>query len=707
MGLELDTVQLLRTMQTAHSEMVRPDFQIDRVLSLLLREALSSLNLSRGQLLIVEGDRLIIKATTGDDNPARTLNVDDCVCGIAVTLGRAVNIPDVSLEPKYKSFLGAMQSELAVPLVVHHQVIGVLNVESPQLAAFQDEHVAFLTLFAEQAALALKVASLYDERRSAAHLQESLLTSLKGLEESTTETTALYQGMIQTAMELLDASFAQFLLVQGDTLVIVATTGPEPLETKLSVHDCICGQAVLTRSAINIPDVSGHPLYRRFLGEMKSELAVPLVDGHQVIGVLNVESPAANAFAARHEQALSALAFYASTTIRNAQTHDSLRAGVHRIRGIITPIRNRASEFVNVLQDPTHREWAGTIVRNAEAIREIVVRVLTPRPNLLPLMAEDILSYALSKVDLPSTMTVDVPLNTVRVPLVYGDLPQLEDVFVFLIENAAHATEHAVQPTLTVSIEFVAPVVHVRIRDNGIGIPADKRARIFEPFFTTKDAGKAKGSGLGLYFCHNALRRMGGAIDCIWTEEGKGAEFQVTLQSAVGTIVVGRTADIEPIPRSRHILIIDDDDPWRLFAAETLRNAGHVIETWAPRIDGPGQGGIGKGLLEVVDRSDLLLVDLSREGKDGVKFLARLKAHIDQARELRRLERGAPEIAALAPASSRQALVDMAKLGVFVYSAKPYTPDDLLRVVTNSLTAPFDGSLDRLEDRELNRILSW
>ena len=63
-----------------------------------------------------------------------------------------------------------------------------------------------------------------------------------------------------------------------------------------------------------------------------------------------------------------------------------------------------------------------------------------------------------------------------------------------------------------------------RVRDHGSGITAENLRTIFEPFFTTKPGG----TGLGLYICHDIVKRHGGALT-VQSEPGRGTTFSVEL----------------------------------------------------------------------------------------------------------------------------------------------------------------------------------
>src|SRR5262249_26111695 len=69
----------------------------------------------------------------------------------------------------------------------------------------------------------------------------------------------------------------------------------------------------------------------------------------------------------------------------------------------------------------------------------------------------------------------------------------------------------------------------LEVTDTGSGIPADVRAHIFEPFFTTKPLGK--GTGLGLWVCHQIVTASGGDIT-VESAPGRGSTFRVGLPTA-------------------------------------------------------------------------------------------------------------------------------------------------------------------------------
>jgi signal transduction histidine kinase len=113
----------------------------------------------------------------------------------------------------------------------------------------------------------------------------------------------------------------------------------------------------------------------------------------------------------------------------------------------------------------------------------------------------------------------------------YGDIPpvecllsQLNQVFMNLLVNAAHAIEE--HGTITVRTGREGDEVWVDIVDTGKGIPPENMKKIFDPFFTTKPVGK--GTGLGLSVSYGIVQKHHGRME-VKSEIGKGSTFRVWL----------------------------------------------------------------------------------------------------------------------------------------------------------------------------------
>ena len=104
-----------------------------------------------------------------------TASFEQGIVGAAASLRKTVVVPDVSKDARYISVNPETRSEMTVPLLYHDRVIGIIDLESPQLNYFTEEHVRILSTLAPQIAVAIENARLYDQVvRSEARLERDL-----------------------------------------------------------------------------------------------------------------------------------------------------------------------------------------------------------------------------------------------------------------------------------------------------------------------------------------------------------------------------------------------------------------------------------------------------------------------------------------------------------------------------------------------------
>ena len=108
-------------------------------------------------------------------------------------------------------------------------------------------------------------------------------------------------------------------------------------------------------------------------------------------------------------------------------------------------------------------------------------------------------------------------------------------VFLNLFGNGFYAAnkrrretiDGAFKPVLTVATRDLGEAVEVRVRDNGVGIPAEIKDKLFQPFFTTKPTGE--GTGLGLSISYDIVTQQHGGTITVESEPGAYTEFTVRL----------------------------------------------------------------------------------------------------------------------------------------------------------------------------------
>ncbi|MGZ5804153.1 MAG: ATP-binding protein [Xanthobacteraceae bacterium] len=151
--------------------------------------------------------------------------------------------------------------------------------------------------------------------------------------------------------------------------------------------------------------------------------------------------------------------------------------------------------------------------------------------------------------------------------------------------------------------------VCIAVTDTGGGMPPDAIERAFEPFFTTKEVGK--GTGLGLSQVYGFAKQSSGHVK-IYSEVGQGTNVKLYFPRHHGEGETVETADQgeESGGRGETILVVEDDEGVRQYAAEILRDMNYqVIEAKD-----------ASAALRLVDADkpfDLLLTDVVLPGKSG------------------------------------------------------------------------------------------
>ena len=263
-------------------------------------------------------------------------------------------------------------------------------------------------------------------------------------------------------------------------------------------------------------------------------------------------------------------------------------------------------------------------------------------------------------VDLVSELSPH--LDSVR-----ADRAQVEQVIVNLVVNARDAMPHGGRITLTTANVRIEPgdYVSFTVRDTGVGISPEVRARLFEPFYTTK--GPGKGTGLGLATVYGIVKQAGGHVR-VESEPGRGALFEVLLprSKSVAAGPAPGVARVDP-PRGRGtILLVEDDESVRDFVGFVLRRQGYEV------LDAEH----GPRALEVAGQHageiDLLISDVVMPHMSGIDVAEALR----RARPTLRVLHisgypgdGMPEAAFLAKPFSRETLLE--RVGQLIGSRAP------------------------------------
>ncbi len=173
--------------------------------------------------------------------------------------------------------------------------------------------------------------------------------------------------------------------------------------------------------------------------------------------------------------------------------------------------------------------------RAADIVKGLLVFSRRPQEKKRPLDIREVLESALSMAYKDYSLKKDYDVKKIsivkeyekHIPPVYGDATKLQQVFLNIIKNGAHAMAGTKGARFFFQIKKEGDMVVIRIQDNGKGMDEEVRKRIFDPFFTTKDVGE--GTGLGLYVAYFIVTQHHNGHIEVESEAGKGTTFTIKL----------------------------------------------------------------------------------------------------------------------------------------------------------------------------------
>jgi two-component system, cell cycle sensor histidine kinase and response regulator CckA len=241
----------------------------------------------------------------------------------------------------------------------------------------------------------------------------------------------------------------------------------------------------------------------------------------------------------------------------------------------------------------------------------------------------EVLEHALEMADTELSPRAVIVRKFGAPPLVEAESTRLEQVFLNILLNAAHAMPvdggDANQVTIRTTTDYSGRAL-VEVGDTGPGMSPEVLKRVFEPFFTTKDAGQ--GTGLGLSICHGIIKSIGGEIE-IESRPGIGTMVRVVLPAAHSS-PVEQTRPLEPTAPAglRGYLLVVDDEPMMRTCVSRLLEDEHAVTC-------PKTATEALALIDGGMRFDLILCDVMMPGLSGIDLHGQLLSRYpDQARRM-------------------------------------------------------------------------
>ena len=276
--------------------------------------------------------------------------------GRAMLEGKVIQIPDVQSDPEYTfspeaQKLGGFRTLLGVPMLREGIPVGFFTLGRPDVRTFTDRQIELVSTFADQAAIAIENARLFDVvqsrtrelEASSKELSESLQQQtatadvLKAISRSTFDLQTVLDTLVESAARLCGANVTQLFRLDGKTLRWVAgfALNPDYLEiqkdrTYAPGRDSMVGRVLLENQSVQIVDALADPEYvykaHAKIGNIRTMLGVPLFRSGELIGVIALARDHVEAFGNKQIEIVQTFADQAVIAIENVRLFDEVRA---------------------------------------------------------------------------------------------------------------------------------------------------------------------------------------------------------------------------------------------------------------------------------------------------------------------------------------------------------------------------------------------
>jgi len=537
--------------------LLHPQKALDRILAAAVR----STRAESGSFILLNPNTglLDIEASHGLSQKAKNVKLrpGEGITGWVATTGQPLRTGDVRADKRYVSISARIRSEMAVPVEIRGQIVGLLNVDSTKVDAFSATDEERLVDMASEAARWMELAWEIDQLRLKSRQLTSLVDTAQMIISENNVDEILEQVTVQTTRLMKTRVCAIFLLNDDSSELMLRAChgGAEAYRDRpnLRLEDSLFGSVVTRHKPVAVVDVGREKGYIHTdiarKEKLVSMLAVPLIFNDKTIGVLAVYTQQRHRFSNDEIRLLTALADLSAVAIekgrlfaRVVDMEEKLRASerlsalgllaaeiAHEIRNPLTVMQMLFHALVESLQlDATSQRDAALIGEKMRQMNRILDQVLSFARSSEPIkesvhaqqLFDDVFLLTRHKlqqqgIEVRSTVPEDLPLLS-------ADHEQIEQVLLNLILNAADAMPEGGMLRLSAAVEEVEGENYLvlSVRDNGEGMTQEQVANLFAPFLTYKDSG----TGIGLAIVKKIMENHQGKV-VVESRIGQGTKF--------------------------------------------------------------------------------------------------------------------------------------------------------------------------------------
>lgn len=490
------------------------------------------------------------------------------IAGQAITSGETINVTDVHTDKRFLNFGAPVQfrSLMVTPIISGEKTLGSISVQSKKPNAFAQNEANLLGTLGTNAAIAIENARLLESTQQALRETNALYRISRGLLALNAE------ELLEDAVDLLEKNFSYHLVQvylidpkSGD-FILKASSGEtgkrlKELNHRLKVGSGIVGHVAETRKPFFTNDVDQVIFHIKnpLRPEIKSEMALPIQAGDQLLGIMDIQQSETKNFTPRDLQLVEVVADQLAASLLKADLYETLQKSLEQEKAMRNQLvqNERLAIMGRLLASVSHelnnplqaiqnalfllREEKGIspqglndldiVLAESERMGGMIERL---RTTYRPIQAEDFQPTQLNEIieDVYALIATHLRKNEVtfefhpdlELPTINALQDQVRQVALNLLMNAAEAMPTGGKLSVYTRYQYDTREVLLSVSDTGSGIPPSLLPFIFDPFITNK----RRGTGIGLTISHDIVMKHRGRIEAD-NNYNQGATFRVWL----------------------------------------------------------------------------------------------------------------------------------------------------------------------------------
>lgn len=508
------------------------------------------------QFWIPRGNVLHLFKSTQKCDEEFEIEIKGSFVELAIEKKSRIYIPDIG-ENSLKEYMWfekmsceiAMKSRLFIPIFTPTSdkvFLGVLISESPELNGYNEDVQLIAERFAIQVGVAIHNMHFREGLKLAIEIAKAIRVDDKNPKN------AIREILSKIARYFGQSVNVQFLSVEKNKtrLVVECSTAQETESSMVLIDSSFCGMVYRTKKTIRSNNVvrDYKDQFKDTIGgsgikePTKSELAAPIKNNGEILGILNIESPFYDAFTEFDEYFISIIAAQSEIWVGYGEDWDakiakegleSARQAIKHLKHIIGNSTVSMSSDMAKLQKNINKDAEKYLlnINNQfkvlnERIDDFDKRYTADYSKMETVCVNDVAKEMVLEVITRSDIDVsfddlDEELTSIRI------YTHFKEIFWNLLSNSQKAIKEGSDGKIDIGTKLhIGKYTNevegftIWVRDNGIGIPIDIREKVYDISYSTKSG------GFGLYFVKNYVDRCGGEIKISDGIDG-GTEFKI------------------------------------------------------------------------------------------------------------------------------------------------------------------------------------